>query len=112
MLDLKTKCCSGPTYHMLPSSPVNNCIKSPDLLGNKCIISHALLLGRVKQSDELRFVLSVDLAAVRGTVLLGVGIASENDIAIYCNILFRYCNILQYIQGVKLASEFRGHLGP
>ena len=37
MLDLKTKCCprpsasgnilsSGPTYHMLPSSPVNNCI--------------------------------------------------------------------------------------
>ena len=37
MLDLQTKCCprpsasgnilsSGPTYHMLPSSPVNNCI--------------------------------------------------------------------------------------
>ena len=37
MLDLQTKCCprpsasgnilsSGPTYHMLPSTPVNNCI--------------------------------------------------------------------------------------
>ena len=42
MLDLKTKCCprpkaegnflsEGPTYHMLPESPVNNCFVIPSL---------------------------------------------------------------------------------
>ena len=34
-------------------------------------------------------------------LLLGVGIASENDIAIYCNILFKYWDILQYIEQVS-----------
>ena len=43
MLDLKTKCCprpkaegkilsEGPTYHMLPESPVNNCFVIPSLV--------------------------------------------------------------------------------
>ena len=55
MLDLQTKCCprpsasgnilsSGPTYHMLPSSPVNNCIllltypKIAKCNSQKCVI--------------------------------------------------------------------------
>ena len=49
MLDLQTKCCprpsasgnilsSGPTYHMLPSSPVNNCIML--IKGNKTLRKH------------------------------------------------------------------------
>ena len=33
--------------------------------------------------------------------IVGVGIASENDIVIYCNISFKYCNILQYIGQVS-----------
>ena len=32
---------------------------------------------------------------------IGVGIVSENDIAIYCNISFKYCDILQYIEQVS-----------
>ena len=47
MLDLQTKCCpqpsasgnilsSGPTYHMLPSSPVNNCIIVTVCLTGQC----------------------------------------------------------------------------
>ena len=38
---------------------------------------------------------------------IGVGIASENDIAIYCNISFRYCNILQYIVQVSRIRKTR-----
>ena len=33
--------------------------------------------------------------------MVGVGIASENDIAIYCNISFKYWDILQYIEQVS-----------
>ena len=46
------------------------------------------------------------LTLVKTTLLpghngVGVGIASENDIAIYCNISFKYCDILQYIEQVS-----------
>ena len=41
---------------------------------------------------------------------LGVGIASENDIAIYCNISFKYCDILQYIEQVSRIRKTRNIL--
>ena len=36
-----------------------------------------------------------------------MGIASGNDIAIYCNISFKYCDILQYIAQVSHISKTR-----
>ena len=41
------------------------------------------------------------------TLELGVGITSETDIAIYCNISFKYCDILQYIEQASRIRKTR-----
>ena len=37
--------------------------------------------------------------------LLGLGIAKKNGIAIYCDILPLYCNILQYIVVIQYGNK-------